>query len=77
MITHTQSSLERQGFQPTGIVQDEMPGYTRLCKTLMQLDLAHGSLTAFRMSGGAWEFYKTPNATAGFKDEPMFPAPKQ
>jgi hypothetical protein len=73
VITHKREAIEAQGYVSTGIVQDTMPGYGRICRALIDLDLSHGSLTAFRMEDGRWEFFKTPDAAPGFKSEPMLP----
>jgi hypothetical protein len=73
MITHKREAIEARGYESTGIVQDTMPGYGRIRRALIDLNLAHESLTAFRMEDGRWEIFKTPDAKTGFKDEPLLP----
>lgn len=72
-LSHSREFLESKGYQGTGITTPDLPGYGLICKTLIKLDLAHGSITAFRLDSGGWELFRTPEATPGFKDLPLLP----
>jgi hypothetical protein len=67
------SQLESQGFVRLGISADKMPGYGLIRRTLIELDLAHGSVSAFRLAAGDWELFKAPDARPGFIDLPLLP----
>lgn len=71
MRSYAPSQLESRGFTRLGIATQEMPGHGRVRRALIALDLAHGSVAAFRMEDGTWELFKTPDARPGFIDAPL------